>query len=153
MEKKELIDKMLACGCAGFAEDDRPRLDALSEDALGLLASVVERMAANAAAAAAATPPAPTFDALLAAAPEPVRAAYARALAREKEEKDKVIAAILANARNKFTAEALAAKPIEELVDLANLAGADVDFSLADPARPVVNKDAEAPEMEKVWQL
>lgn len=129
MNKKELVDGLIA-NC-GYAEADREKLMAMTEDTLATLKSAGERLTANAGkketAAAPATPAKVTAETVLNADQQQALAYGQRKMS---EDKARHIATITGNAKNKFTKEQLQAKPIEELEMLSELAAA------AAPATP-----------------
>lgn len=135
MNKKELVDGLIA-NC-GYAETDREKLMALPEDTLAMMKKSGETVTANAAKKQepAKTPvetvvvhnnsntPAPKSHAeFLASAPAETREIISNAERVLTREKEKHIAVIVANKRNKFTKEQLSKKSIDELETLAELA-------------------------------
>lgn len=77
-------------------------------------------------------------------APEGIRSVVQNAMRMEKAQKDKLIATITANKRNKFSKDALVGKPLEELELLAELA-ANSDEESQSNRRPNYAGAANAP--------
>jgi hypothetical protein len=71
-----------------------------------------------------------TFDEFMANAPVEYKEMVTDGLKIQKDRKDSLVKAVMANDKNKFTKEQLEAKAIDELEALVALIGDDVDFSL-----------------------
>ena len=169
MDKKELIDGLIANEFTQFVEEDRVALEAMDEKLLALMTPVVpernakaneelteeekkaKKLAEEKAAQNAASDDEPTtVDEYVANAPAEMQDVLRSGLAAHNAEKSKLVAAIVANARNVFTKEQLEGKKLDELRGIAALAAAPAaaaprrNFAgQADP--PVANADAETP--------
>ena len=148
MDRNEAITKLIECECSRFVVNDRPFLETLTDDQLTAalaLEPVKQPEPAAVAAPFVATPavtPEPkiefkppaapmilTADQYVAAAPPAVAGVLRRALAREQAEKDSLVAALVANERNRFPEEALRNKDIEELKAMTDLAAITVNYA------------------------
>lgn len=97
-------------------------------------------------------PPKPiTLDSYIDAAPTEVASVLKRAVARDNADKDKLVAALVANERCEFTEEQLKAKDLEELQQLSKLARISVDFG-GQGGGSVAANDDEVPEMPPVFE-
>lgn len=79
-----------------------------------------------------------------------LRATLNRAVARDKEIKDGMVAELVGNKACKYTKEQLNSKSIEDLEMLLTLAGSEkkpADFSVKAPSTPDVNKEEGVPAM------
>lgn len=124
-KKEELIGSIIA-GCDCWAEDDRPTLNALSEDKLEAIATHVElhnELVANAAKPAPppASPVKKTAEEWWQEAPPEVRGVVNRAVAWENDQRKQCIEVITANERNKFTEDQLKAMPLDQLQGIVSL--------------------------------
>jgi len=151
MNKKELIDGLIANTANKFAETDRASLEALSEDMLTKLSSVdslVEETSQTI------EVPAPVVNAatpeeFLRTVPEEMRSMFAEGLRMQQDRKDVLVKELLANTRNGFEETELRAMEISRLEKLAKLGdlpsyqgrqgGAPVTVNAADavPRAPV----------------
>ena len=86
-----------------------------------------------------------TLEAYIAAAPSEVAETLRRSVARDEAEKNAVVDVLIANARCKFTKEQLVAKPLDELINLAELGNVPMDFSAGAGSAPVINEDGPGP--------
>ena len=76
-----------------------------------------------------AAPKEPTLDEYVANAPPAFKSAIKRAVAADNAYKESIVKALLANTRNKFSADDLNKKEIEELEALSELGRVDVDYT------------------------
>ena len=110
-----------------FAEKDAGLLSNMSKEQFDAIAGKYpekkEEVKANA------EPKEKTYDELLAAASPETQEIIANGVKMHREQKEKVVAGLIANKRCEFTDEQLKAKPLDELKTLAKLAQVDVDFS------------------------
>lgn len=157
-----------------FAEDDREWLSALTEDQIDKLIteeeeetdvddpkkgekSEVAKAAEEVANAAMGTPPAAsdekplTVDEYIAKAPAEIREVLGNGLRMHRERKSSLVAKIVANERNKFSKEQLAAMSVEDLENIANFAQevSNADYSGAGGANSADGGE-EVYEMPKV---
>ena len=152
MNKKQLVDSLIANASLSWSESDRDALMSMNEEVLKKMAPVVKNegddtaaaapaaaapaAAAPAAAAAAAAPAAPaaaapaaeptgneTTEEYLKKAPPEIRGMLTNALKIQDSMKTDLISKITANERNTFTEAFLKTKDVEELQNLAALAG------------------------------
>lgn len=149
MDKKKLVDNLIANSNGNLVEADRDRLMAFSEEQLSKIAFVKPEPAAaapapannNAPAPAAPAPaPAPASTAPAApvqnkvvslqeyvdGAPKEIQEVLRNSLEVHNEEKVRLVDAILANKENSFTKDELNVRPLGELRKLARLSGAAV---------------------------
>jgi len=130
MNKKALIDGLIANSATQFEESDRATLETMSEEVLAKLAPketpavnkevpavVAEPVAAPAVNKAPATP-----EEFLAAAPKEIQAVLNSGLAMHRERKDSLVKGLMANSRNTFKEDALRAMEMSTLEGLAKLA-------------------------------
>lgn len=157
VSKEQKVDALIACECTKFGAQDRDWLMTLPEEKLALLQveepkeepkdeAVASGEAPPVAAGEApvvkdhpepepkpdqnlAAPKPATLEELIAGAPPELRDTITRAVQREKEEKAQLIEGLKSNPRNKFSAEWLAARSVEELESLSLLGDANSDFS------------------------
>ena len=170
MNKKEVVDGLIANKQTHWGEDDRKTLMGLSEDVLGKLAPVTNSEEGGTVPVLVPEPPAepePTTNTqpakvqtageYIAGAPKEIRELLTNSLIAHEAQKAELVKVIVANKRNKFTPEFLATKDLQELQGLAALARED-DASTAGgtprmlyegaatPAgAPVTNTDDETP--------
>ena len=134
---KERVEALLT---AGFEEEDREFLVGLSEERFSRLqeALAAKETPGNEDAGTEADPDAgsqaktetpETLEEYLAKAPPGVRDVLTRSMRRDAEAREKLIGALLANKRNKFTREQLQARDLGELEALAELARVEPDYS------------------------
>lgn len=136
MDKKQIVDGLIANAQTQWAEEDREALMALEEATLEKMAPVEAEGAPTPVQAAAekgaegVKPTAPaadttenTVEGYIAKAPAAIREVLENSLATHKAEKEKLIEGIAANKANKFTKEFLGTKSLQELQGLAALAG------------------------------
>ena len=143
MDRNEAITKLIECECSRFVVNDRPFLETLTDDQLtAALALEPAKQPESVPVTQPAVTPEPkiefkpptapmilTADQYVAAAPPAVAGVLRRALAREQAEKDSLVAALVANERNRFPEEALRQKDIEELKALTDLAAITVNYA------------------------
>lgn len=140
MNKKEVIDGLIANAATGFAEEDRAALEAMPDATLEKLnKSMADKKAkkedepkepaANAETPAADEPKepavnkaAPTLDEYLASAPAEIKGVLNEGMRMQKARKDELVKGLLANSRNGFTEAELRAQEIPQLEKLAKLA-------------------------------
>lgn len=146
MNKTTIILAILAAN-AGWAEKDKPVLEAMSEDQLKVIQNGLPKPTPPPVVPPPATtntpPPLPTapaapaapvtMEAYIAAAPAGVREVLQNSMEALNTEKNALIAAILANASNGFTKEDLATRPLGDLRNLARLANAASTAPVAIP--------------------
>lgn len=129
MSKEALVSALVACACNGITEDHRATLMGLDEKTLE--AMQVKLPVANAAPAPAPTPAPPaapvSLETLIANAAGPEGEAVRELVELGKATKTTLIGRIVANHRNRFEKEKLAAMSLGDLRNLAALAGVDVD--------------------------
>ena len=141
MDKKKLVDGLIANASTTWAEDDRETLMSLDEGVLTKMMPVVNEdepvvdQDAEAAEGDAEEVPAEeapaeeavenkkpmTVNQFIDAAPEPIREVLQAGLASHQADKKRLTNVIVANERNKFTEKELMAKKIDELRKLAAL--------------------------------
>lgn len=153
MDKKKLVDGLIANSNGAFTEADRERLMAFTEAQLQRLSQPSQTTTANAAAGAATTAAqqtttqapatnaaatqtqqqpaaepkkAATVEEYIAEAPAPVREVLQNSLNTYNEEKTKLVEQLSANKQCAFTKEDLSQRPLGELRNLARLAGVSV---------------------------
>jgi len=166
MDKKELIDGLIANEFTQFVEEDRAALEAQDEKLLALMTPVVpehnakadeeltdeekkaKKLAEEEKAAAAQNAACETVDEYVANAPAEMQDVLRSGLAAHNAEKSRLVAAIVANKANVFTKEQLDGKKLAELRGIAALAATPVTKRQAanfagqgDP--PVDNANAE----------
>jgi hypothetical protein len=147
MERNEAITKLIECECSRFVVNDRPFLETLTDEQLTAALALepvkaVEPPPTPQAQPATPEPAAPrdefkppitptilTADQYVAQAPAAVAGVLRRALAREQAEKDSLVAALVANERNRFPETALREKDIEELKAMTDLAAITVNYA------------------------
>jgi hypothetical protein len=152
MEKKALVDAIITKN-VGWAETDREKLMALSEDQLKTIsAPPVATPAANKETAlpvvlpvVTTNTPAPaakvvTVDSYISEAPKEVADVLRNSLGIYNEEKSRLVEEISANKQNSFTKEDLNSRPLNELRAIARLAGGPNP-----PARPAPSYAGQAP--------
>lgn len=96
--------------------------------------------------------PPPSVDEYISKAPPEIQATLLRSVTRDREIKDLLVEALVANERCAFTKEALAAKDIGELENLIALARIEMDFSAASGG-PSSNVESDVPEMLPVFPV
>jgi hypothetical protein len=87
-----------------------------------------------------------TPDEFIANAPDEMKEVLSAGLKMHRDKKDKLVKALLANKRNKFTEEQLKAKSMDELEALVELAAVEVDYSGNSPLQhkePKINERKE----------
>lgn len=131
VDKEKTITALIANQGNGFAEGDRPWLLTLSDDQIGKMGQPGKKPEiapqANCETCAnkpAAAPKANTVAEYVAQAPPEIRSPLLRAVRMEAERKNALIEGLLANEKNQFSKEMLAAKDVDELEALTALAGA-----------------------------
>lgn len=134
MDKKKLIDALIANAKAVWNEDDRTALEAFDEDTLTKLNEALTDKPAEEKPEAQTPAPTPaevvapkenkamTTAEYIAAAPAEIRDVLTNGLAAHEAQKTELVGKIMANANNKFSQEFLAAKSLQELQGLAALA-------------------------------
>jgi len=134
MEKKQIIDALIACECTRFQESDREFLSGLSEAQLerlkapeNVIVKLADPPAPAAAANAQAAPAKPqTAQEYIDSAPTEIRSVLQRAVNAEKLAKTGITEKLLANKNCGFTKEELESKPLDELQALAQLAQVEI---------------------------
>ena len=150
MDRKEVIDGLIANEKNKFCEDDREWLDSLKEERLAKIAPCTneqpppEKEPEKAPEAEPEKKPESTpeperkpednkepvtVDEYVAKAPKDVASFLKRAVAAENAKKDEIVKELVANKRCKFTEEELKVKDVAELEQLAELANVEVDFT------------------------
>jgi hypothetical protein len=168
VDRARVIGELIAN--KSFDETDRPALEALPDATLMRLS---EKLTANNKAIPAVTPPTETTqvsvpvpvanggtpvlapapavptpltpEEWLAQAPEDVQALVGNALNAQRQRKEALVAAIVANSNNRFTPQYLNSQPVDALEGMASLAGVNKPapvFLGATGAPPVVNAAA-----------
>jgi hypothetical protein len=163
MDKKELIDGLIANEFTQFVEEDRAALEAQDEKLLALMTPVVpeqnakaddeetpeekaKRLAKEKAEKAAQNAACETVDEYVNNAPEEMQDVLRSGLAAHNAEKTRLVTAIVANKLNVFTKEQLEGKKLDELKGIAALAATAPRKNFAGQADPpVANADAETP--------
>jgi len=171
MEKKELIDGLIACDRTKFEEKDREWLTTLEEEKLERLGILEEKKpekkpeeepkkelekepkkeeepkkepASN---------EVPTVEKYIEKAPTEIQGVLNRAVKRDQSIKADLVKALLANDRNTFSEEQLKAKEIDELEGLVELGRVKVDFSGKVGGPEANTDDNKAPEPIPVFDL
>lgn len=151
MDRKEVIDGLIANEKNKFCDKDREWLDSLKEEQLGKIAPCANQEPEKKPEEEPVKPPEPTpadppepkppepkpegneqpvtVDEYVSKAPPEVASFLKRAVAAENEKKDVLVKELVANKRCKFTEEQLKAKDVTELEQLAELANVEVDFT------------------------
>lgn len=155
MDKKKVIDGLIANEKNEFCEKDREWLDSLEEERLAKIAPCANKEDEPPGQDDPATPPVKppeskptdppeptppepkpednkqpaTVDEYVAKAPPEVASVLKRAVTAENAKKDEIVKELVANKRCKFTEEQLKAKDVTELEQLAELANVEVDFT------------------------
>ena len=128
MATKTKVNALIKNEHTAFCENDRAWLETLDDDKLDLMVPVVEVAKTNAAEPVVVV--AKTVEEYVSAAPEQFKPILVNALAREADVKNKLIDGLIANVRNQYTKDQLAAKTIDELTIIINLAAtAPPDYS------------------------
>lgn len=164
MDKEAFISSLIANQATRFSEDDREFLDGLDEKVLEKMEPVEAAPIEDPEAAGApivsivnnAAPTVPTVEEFLATAPADVRSVLNQGLALQKQQRMDLTKAIKSNSRNKFSDEQLAGFDLDQLFNMAELAGdLPADFTgNGGPRTPVVNATAdETPAMPKVFEV
>jgi hypothetical protein len=140
MDKEQLVRSLIDNAATTFEEADKDWLMTLEEAHLQKLVPKVASAPAPAATptpapAPAATPVEPktpaTTEEYIEGAPAEIREVLNQGLAMQRQRKDALVAALMANKRNKFSEPELRAKGIPELENLAALAIDPVDYTAA----------------------
>lgn len=151
MDKKKVIDGLIANEKNKFCEDDRKWLDSLKEEQFDKIVLFTNQDPEKKPEEEPTKPPEPkptdppepttpepkpegneqpvTVDEYIAKAPAEVASFLTRAVAAENEKKEVLVKELVANKRCKFTEEQLKAKDVGELEQLAELANVAVDFT------------------------
>src|SRR3990167_1179918 len=148
MNKTELVKAIIDNTATEFTQEDNNTLMALDES---VLKKIIPKVSAAPAVAEAPAAPAPvaapaaaipstqsmSVQEFLEKAPVEVKSVLQSALAAQEAQKASLVAVITANTRNKFTADQLKAKGIDELQAIASLLPEADDYTGAGVARTV----------------
>lgn len=169
MDKKKIVDAIVANKASGWSEADRDALMAFNEDRLNVILNGCKppeekpapAPATNAAPAAAAAPAnvvplpvanaapapakAPTVEEYIAAAPREVQSMLRNGMSLHDEQKAKLIETIIANKQNQFTKEDLQGREVDELRRLAALATVPAPANYGGQAPVPTGNTAEEP--------
>jgi hypothetical protein len=166
MDKKQLVDALIANQASSFEEKDREQLMLLNEETLKKLTPVensgtttsTTTTTSDGMSGQGQTPPVqnqqqvPTFDQLLNSAPAEYREMFHHGVEEGRRKKSELITKIVANAKNKFSKEYLETQRLDVLQGIAALAETPAPTSefqgsplFAGAAAPVFNYSGTQP--------
>jgi len=171
MEKKEIVDALIACDRTKFEEGDRDWLTTLETEQLDKLKAPEEKPKKEPDPKINKEEPkketekkeskkveptgneAPTVEQYIKTAPGEIQAVLNRAVKRDQTIKADLVKALMANDRNSFSEEELKAKEIVELEHLVELGRIEVDFSGQSGGPESKADDGRIPPMPPVFNL